>query len=291
MDMWIARVVNRLDDETMGGRVQVRIVGQHDDDTMIPDEDLPWAYPVQPVSSAALTQVGRSPTGLLEGSTVVGYWADQARTIPVVLGSMARSVVGGSAADNDVPNNSKGTEQREKIRELQVKKDGAEPDSSYAGRYPYVHTHRTESGHVLELDDTPGAERVALYHRSGTYVEVSPDGRVVVKCVADRFDVVSGDMRTTVEGNGRVTIEGDALVEVRGDTTVTADGDVTATVGGDLSVTVGGSTEVQSGGDLSVSAGGSMALQAAGTIDLTATGKITLAGSEVEAVPCIHPVC
>ena len=51
-----------------------------------------------------------------------------------------------------------------------------EPDSYYAAKYPYNHVYETESGHALEFDDTKGAERVHLYHRSGSYVEYGPFG-------------------------------------------------------------------------------------------------------------------
>ena len=42
--------------------------------------------------------------------------------------------------------------------------------------YPNNHVYESESGHVQEFDDTPGAERIHTYHRAGTFEEIHPDG-------------------------------------------------------------------------------------------------------------------
>lgn len=69
-------VENRFDPKKMG-RCQVRIVGYHTDDkTVLPTEDLPWALPVQPITSAAISGVGSSPLGPVEGTVVVGWFLD-----------------------------------------------------------------------------------------------------------------------------------------------------------------------------------------------------------------------
>lgn len=73
---WIGVVENRADPLQLG-RCQVRIHGYHTDDkSLIPTEHLPWAMPVMPITSAALSGVGESPTGPMEGTVVVGFWAD-----------------------------------------------------------------------------------------------------------------------------------------------------------------------------------------------------------------------
>jgi len=45
--------------------------------------------------------------------------------------------------------------------------------TAYATEYPYNTTYTTKSGHAIELDDTPGNERVHIWHRSGCYEEIS----------------------------------------------------------------------------------------------------------------------
>ena len=55
-----------------------------------------------------------------------------------------------------------------------------EPESAantdYQPVYPYNNITQTEAGHTFELDDTPTRERVRLQHRSGTFIEMHPNG-------------------------------------------------------------------------------------------------------------------
>lgn len=97
---WIGKVVN-VKDPDQSGRVQVRVFGRHDDTKNIPDDDLPWAMPLQPVTSAAIGKVGTSPLGLLKDSKVVGFWADSDQQYPVIMGSFGKAgdPVEGSSSD------------------------------------------------------------------------------------------------------------------------------------------------------------------------------------------------
>jgi len=90
---FFGKVVDR-NDTTGLGRVRVRVFGIHpDDENLVPNDHLPWAIPVQPVTSAGIFGVGHSATGLLPGSHVFGFFADgQDAQIPVVLGSIASSL-------------------------------------------------------------------------------------------------------------------------------------------------------------------------------------------------------
>ena len=54
-----------------------------------------------------------------------------------------------------------------------------EPESAFNGAYPYNKVTQTESGHIIEVDDTPGSERIHIYHKSGTYVEIDSNGSMV----------------------------------------------------------------------------------------------------------------
>lgn len=45
--------------------------------------------------------------------------------------------------------------------------------TAYNTEYPYNTTYTTKSGHAIELDDTPGHERIHIWHRSGCYEEIS----------------------------------------------------------------------------------------------------------------------
>jgi hypothetical protein len=73
---WIGVVEDRNDPEKMG-RCKVRIFGYHTDDKDdLPIKDLPWAWPIQPITSAGISGKGTSPLGPLPGSWVVGWFLD-----------------------------------------------------------------------------------------------------------------------------------------------------------------------------------------------------------------------
>jgi len=88
--VWWQGVVEDRYDPLYLGRCRIRILGWHTEDkTDMPTESLPWAYPVQPIISAAQTGVGISPTGPVEGTWVVGFYRDgeQAQE-PVFFGTL-----------------------------------------------------------------------------------------------------------------------------------------------------------------------------------------------------------
>ena len=72
--------------------------------------------------------------------------------------------------------------------------------SGYAAKYPNNKVIRTQAGHSIELDDTPGKERVRLAHKSGTLFEITENG----------------DMNIRVFGNLGMVIDGDWLVHMAG---------------------------------------------------------------------------
>lgn len=87
--VWWHGVVEDNADPLFLGRCRVRVFGFHSPDkTELPTEFLPWAYPMQPLTSAALSGIGQSPTGLLVGSHVFGFFrdGDEAQD-PVMIGS------------------------------------------------------------------------------------------------------------------------------------------------------------------------------------------------------------
>ena len=70
--IWFQGVVEDHNDPLMLGRCRVRCLGWHTDDkSLIKTEDLPWAFPMQPITSAAVSGMGSSPTGLVPGSWVI----------------------------------------------------------------------------------------------------------------------------------------------------------------------------------------------------------------------------
>ena len=88
---WFVGVVEDRDDPIQLGRVRVRCYGWHTEDKhQIPTGHLPWAIPLQGITSAGTSGVGQSPTGLVEGSWVIGFFLDGKRAQePVIMGSIA----------------------------------------------------------------------------------------------------------------------------------------------------------------------------------------------------------
>lgn len=90
MSQFYVGIVENRDDPLKLGRCQVRIIGLHTQDkNTLPTVDLPWAYPLQPISSAAISGIGSSPTGLVEGASVVVMFPDAPdNQQPIIMGSL-----------------------------------------------------------------------------------------------------------------------------------------------------------------------------------------------------------
>tara|TARA_Y100000004_G_scaffold197173_1_gene270190 strand:- start:317 stop:1558 length:1242 start_codon:yes stop_codon:yes gene_type:complete len=89
---WFVGVIEDINDPEEMGRVKVRCYGYHTDDKDeekgLPTEHLPWAHQMIPITSASMSGIGRSGTGLLPGSWVVGFFRDGVNAQePVIMGS------------------------------------------------------------------------------------------------------------------------------------------------------------------------------------------------------------
>lgn len=272
--VWWQGVVEDVKDPLRLGRCRVRILGFHSPDLrLIPTEDLPWAMTVQPVTSAAISEVGQSPTGLLPGTWVVGFFRDPGfYQEPVILGSIAGIPVSQQVSIGDGFTDPSGKyplethlgesdlsrlARNQKIDEtiVKTKKDdvvknvqsafGAdrwtEPETPYDAEYPKNHVTQTESGHIQEFDDTPNKERIHTYHRSGSFQEIHPDGSTVRKIVANNYEIVLKDERILIRGKKVENIDKDAMIKIGADLKIEIEGDAF--------VYVGGSSVVQTDGD------------------------------------------
>ena len=87
--VWFHGVVEDTNDPLKIGRVRVRCLEFHSEDKeLIPTEALPWAIVLMPNTSASVSGKGTSPSGLLQGSWVMGFFRDgMAAQDPVVLGT------------------------------------------------------------------------------------------------------------------------------------------------------------------------------------------------------------
>jgi uncharacterized protein YcbK (DUF882 family) len=115
-----------------------------------------------------------------------------------------------------------------------------EPESAFNGAYPYNKVTQTESGHIIEVDDTPGSERLHIYHRSGTYIEIDSNGSVVRRTKGSSYEIIDRNGKISIAGKADISINGacnifvgnDANIEVEGDVNLTCHNDITAQAGG-----------------------------------------------------------
>lgn len=108
---------------------------------------------------------------------------------------------------------------------------------------------RTASGHLLQIDDTEGEEKIDLLHKSGTHVSISPEGHVTIEHAEGAiFEMKEEGMiaiecddlniRATVTIEGEVTITENTTIE--GETTIKQK----TTIEGDLEVGKGPKTTI-----------------------------------------------
>jgi len=263
---WTGFVENRQDPLKMG-RCQVRCLGWHSENkSELPTKDLPWATALMPINNP-------TPYSPKEGDMIFGFFTDgESAQQPVMMGIFPRiPLKSGNPSEafqdprtaselsaapvkpNESPTNyprrldeptTSRLARNEEIGDSivsskkQKKLSKVEPDPYYSAKYPYNNVYESESGHALEFDDTPNAERVHLYHRSGSYVEMAANG--------DRTERIEKDKFTVVVGNEKVYVQGNVTVYV--------DGNVNMDVGGNFNASIGGTCKITSGGNMTLKA-------------------------------------
>ena len=87
--VWFTGVVEDRNDPLFLNRVRVRIYGAHTDNKLlIATPDLPWSEVMMPTTSPSLSGLGTTTHGLVEGSTVMGFYRDGInQQDPVIMGS------------------------------------------------------------------------------------------------------------------------------------------------------------------------------------------------------------
>jgi len=115
----------------------------------------------------------------------------------------------------------------------------------YNAQYPKNHVFQSESGHVMEFDDTKGAERVHIAHRSGTFSEIDADGNNVERTMGVRTVIVDKDELVYIKGSGHVTIDGDMSLKVKNALHVEITGNANFKVSGDVNYDISGAMNIK----------------------------------------------
>ena len=166
-----------------------------------------------------------------------------------------------------------------------------EPTTPYAAEYPYNHVYESEAGHIREMDDTPGSERIHERHSSGSGYEIHPDGTKVTRVKQDSYTIISNDEYCHVQGTGRQTFDGGLRVRVN--STGTEGSNYNIEVGANASVNV----EVNKGninlttlspdvGDININASRDLNLQVNRNMNVEVLGNAseTITGKKDELV-------
>lgn len=359
--VWFTAVVEDRLDPMKLGRVRIRVLGIHTENKIdIPTEELPWAYPVQPITSASMNGIGESPLGPVEGTWVVGFFRDSDNCQePVIIGTLAgipreypypkNKKIGfvdplqdlskrprkiktktylndgnGAILEEETPAPETGESyprtshpygpvinesdinrlaRNEKISETIVKikreqrdksipiADGTrwdEPSTPYYSSYPYNHITESESGHIMEVDDTPGVERLHTYHRSGTFSEIYPDGIKVEKIVGNNYKIVLEEQYEHIQNRYNLTIDGPFNVLVQNDANIVVAGNANIIVGGSLTEKVGGDYSLQVEGKLNIEAQGDIEIKSGQSTLVGAQSSVALKAASVTSNPAIN---
>ena len=246
--IWWVGVVEDRNDPLQIGRCRVRILGYHTDNKQdMPTDELPWAYPAMPINTPSRT----TPVGPVEGTWVMGFFRDgNSAQQPVMTNIINYGYVNPDnprVGFNDPDPNAAGRPKRpdgedwpnvgdinthklsrgekgstwidsndpvDPVSTAITNKNWDEPSSKYNSKYPYNTVNESESGHVTEIDDTPGAERLVRRHRTGTFEEIYPDGSRVIKVVGDDHEIILKDKNLFVDGDLNLTVGGNLNIKV-----------------------------------------------------------------------------
>lgn len=359
--IWFQGVVEDRLDPLKLGRVRVRILGFHTEEKdKIPTQDLPWAYPIQPITSAAMNGIGEVPLGPVEGTWVLGFFRDgDSCQEPVIFGTIAgipqeypypksqrigfldpredlnarpRKIktktypndgtgvtleeerptqetgesyprsshpygnVVGESDINRLARNEKISETIVKIKRDNLDKsiptaDGTkwdEPQTPYFSSYPYNKVLESESGHIIEIDDTVGTERLHVYHRSGTFSEIYPDGIKVEKIVGNNYRIVLEEQYEHIQNRYNLTIDGPFNILVQNDCKFIVTGNMNLEVGGNLNTKVGGNYNIDVVGKTNISSKDDINIKSNDSVLVGSKESVSLKSKVVSSNPPIY---
>ena len=346
--LWFTGVVEDRQDPQKAGRVRVRALGHHTaNTTILPTSDLPWAHTLLPATSAGISGLGSSATGLVEGSWVLGYFRDgNDRQEPIVMGTLPGypaelSQAGGFYDPNgiypkykDEPDTNRlavNDEDKEHLS-LTLRKatritgistadfdpfkaaDNSQvagsasdtydqPEIPYNASYPKNNVYESESGHIMEYDDTASNERIHQRHRTGTSYEIDASGNKVEIIKGESYRLLSNKEQVQIQGQSDITIDGRHKLFINKSQTTdnhydiqigrgasiniqvdSGDGNI-HTIEGKMKINAGGAYNLKVGGNYTVEVAGNTLETIEGTKTSNTTGAVIHRGSTIDLNP------
>ena len=173
--------------------------------------------------------------------------------------------------------------------QLETVKFAGIPPSANASEYPHNHCIKTPNGILCELDDTPNARRIHLYHPSGAYLEINDSGTWIQRQTA--FFSECGGQRVLSTGGHKQEHVGDYI-------TLKCEGKHTEWAGGNRiilanQVAIQGETNIalNSLGRMAFVSDGQMKIEAASGLEVSTGGAYSLGASSIDLVahgPATH---
>ena len=315
-------VVENNKDDSREGKIQVRAFGIHGSHSDIKTLDLPWAIcasgnydpnnPPPPLNSFVYGMFldGRMAQHPLILGLIPGKYNEEMDPIQDGYGVIAEKdgdLLGGTYAPRQF--NAGGGPDKlatsEKLLETYLLAMAAnrvhdqkiadtdetwsEPPPAYAAKYPYNKVIKT-SRHSIEIDDSPGAERIMIHHNAGSYIQIDAKGSVTERAEADRYEVnigtkheSSGHSVVTINGNAHVYVKGNKTEEVEGDYKLLVHGNAEFGVGGQMNLNGGEQVQLR-GGDVKLEANaGIMTLLGRKEIQVESTNQINFVSKNIKA--------
>lgn len=267
--VWFTGIIEDINDPEELGRVRVRCFGFHDKNVSnIETSSLPWAFVLGPVTSAGISGIGISHTGLVQGSMVVGFFRDGiSAQDPIILGTIAsqstrdenylnNSGVGFKDFDKKYPLNSgpdipkHATSQYKTTKSFVNKEQQIEfvnkeqtlfalDSNTINPKYPNNQVLHTKSGHSIEIDDSEQNERICIHHKTGSRIEIEPSGKISVIAENDNNHVSIKSNNVFVGEHSNLFIKGNSNIITKQNTNQKIDGSYTLEVGKTFDVIVG----------------------------------------------------
>ena len=154
-----------------------------------------------------------------------------------------------------------------------------QPTGDFNATYPFNHVYESESGHVMEYDDTPGAERIHQFHRSGTHYEIDHNGTRTDYVKGDNYDIRLHDDYMYVKGKVVHTFDDEVMIRYNDRADISAAWKLQLWSGGDLDIHSKRNINMKADGDINMQADGHINI--AGTTLTHAVADVTMAGSRV----------